>query len=268
MKNFNIHRFGHTLWWNLQTSKKELLTITTILFCIFLGLPLINMVFNIGSEKAFMDGNLQMVFGFNILVLSVFISLSGCWIFSNMKTKGQIISFKMLPASDVEKYLTRFLYATVGLIAGAVLAFILADLVRMLLYLAVYHDTFFSMTTRLFTESHICFNDDSMDNLAAYNFFAAAGTLAVHAYTILCGTLFRHHKVVFTALIGMIIGTIGGILIGSVALYLNTDINMADAEAVVWLGGVAVLCLAAAMYWLSYRLFRRMQVINNKWINV
>ena len=42
------------------------------------------------------------------------IVFSGIWIFSDMNIKGKCITLKMLPATDFEKFLARFLAMTLG----------------------------------------------------------------------------------------------------------------------------------------------------------
>lgn len=269
MKNFDIKRFGHAIVWTAQSAKKQYLNMMATLFILFLIFPLWNMLLNIGGSNSFMEANLFTAYGIDIAILTVFDSMTGCWIFSNMKTKGQRISFKMLPATDLEKYLVRFLYVTIGLVGGSFLVFMLADAVRMLIYLIVYHDHIFSMTAALFDNHSVGVDIMGCTSPVFGYIFTLGAGLAAHAFTVLCGTFFRRGKVVLTGLTAMTLFTAVGITLVFISdLPTFGVINRADASAIVCFIGIVLMIAAALQYWLSYKLFRRMQVINNKWFNV
>ena len=65
------------------------------------------------------------------------IVFSGAWIFVDIKTKGQRISLKMLPATDFEKFLARFIAMTLGTAVAGFVAFCIADVLRIAFCLAV-----------------------------------------------------------------------------------------------------------------------------------
>ena len=63
--------------------------------------------------------------------------MAGCMIFKNMLTKQQRISFLALPASNLEKFLARFLWTNVGYLLILVFATIFADMLLALFSLCL-----------------------------------------------------------------------------------------------------------------------------------
>lgn len=66
------------------------------------------------------------------VVYMVVIVIAGTWIFADMGTKAQRIKVKMLPATDLEKYLVRWLGVTLGTMVAGIAAYCVADVLRIL----------------------------------------------------------------------------------------------------------------------------------------
>lgn len=268
MKNFNINRFGRTMLWNLKTSKNEFLTIMTTLASTFLSIQLFAMLFSWGRPAAVVsesiDGTGQLTLG----VLAVFCLNAGCWMFNNMKTKAQRIGFKMLPATDLEKFLTRFIYVSVFLVIGSFVAFIVADVVRMLVCLLFYGDTLCSTIPFLFENIHPQVNLNTLNDAWAERVLAFAILLFFNAFAVLGGTFFRRRQVILTCLSAILLVIL--LMTVLVKIHDNIEFSIGDDEIApsAWVVSVILVALSATMYRLSYWLFRRMQVINNKWLNV
>lgn len=268
MKKFDINRFGRTLVWTLKASKKEYTSIMLILFIAFFAMQTVPLLFNPfmsdPARQAYISSSTQMC----IIVYSFFVVISGCWIFNNMKTKPQRITFKMLPATDFDKFLARLAYVTVFFIVGASLTFVLADLARMLFCLAIWHNSYGSILPQLFR--HVTFDViyANRETQALLNYAAFAISLWGHSFSILCGTFFRRRQVIFAGLsfmvLFMLFGMVGVNTIGSFSFSFSEE----QAETLAWVACSLLILVALFNYWLSYKLFRRMQVINNKWINV
>lgn len=268
MKNFDINRFGRTMVWNIKSSKSEYMTIVVTLFSAFITIPLLAMLFNIGNPTVVLQASMQTVGNLNSFILAVFCAASGCWMFNNMKNKAQRISFKMLPATDLEKFLTRFIYVTVFFIVGAFVAYMLADVVRMLICLLFYGDTLGSNIPLLFkgVSSEVSINGSTY-KLSMF-VLAISFIIFTNAFAVLGGTFFRRRQVILTFLTGILIEVLAIAALVKLHDYCNFYISNDHNTFAVWLFALFFIILAAVMYWLSYRLFRRMQVINNKWINV
>ena len=133
MSNFNTKRFIQTFKWSMLATKKEMTTIAGCMFFLYLMPFIISVMSSHGKPDIIVEHNIH---GATITCISFFtfyIMISGCWILNNMKTKEQRITFKMLPASDLEKYLSRVIYITVVWFAIGILTYFLADICRILM---------------------------------------------------------------------------------------------------------------------------------------
>ncbi len=269
MENFNAKRFVQTLKWSALDSKKEITTNLSILFAFFLVPMLLNIVFGFENPASVRAESLKITNSFITLGFTFYITFGGCWIFNNMKTKQQRITFKMLPASDLEKFLARLFYVTVFWTLSALVVYVVADLVRMLICLITYQDYIFSSTAMIFDEissslDSITFQQDKINGLL----FFFVSSLWQHSFFTLGGTVFRRKPLAFAMLTAMFIMMVG-FFVGFYALtFYDLDLikqNVANMVNVLLAIGFA---WALFHYWLSYRIFRRMQVINNKWLNL
>ena len=97
MTKFNISRFGRTLAWSAQMTKKEALTQCASMVFAFTVPFIIHLLSSYKASEMTVANNLTTATQMNILIYLIFAMIGGCWIFNNMKTKEQRITFKMLP---------------------------------------------------------------------------------------------------------------------------------------------------------------------------
>ena len=275
MKNFDINRFGSVLKWNALMTKKEILTNTASMTFAFVVLAVVQVMSSRNKSDMVVADNFNSFTSFALFVFLIICSIGGCWIFSNMKTKEQRITFKMLPATDLEKFVARALYATIVWWLMAFVAFCLADLFRMLVSLIAGVSItgsavplFFSMISANTDVNINSLNTNDVAFATAIFVMAHAWAFWVHSLYILGGTLFRRRQFVQTTLAHCVIGLVfTPILIN----FVDTSYAVALRETIismVWVAAVVFIVWGLVDWWLSYRIFRRMQVINNKWLNV
>ena len=264
-KTFDINRFMQLSKWSVYTYKKEYITTVTMATVIFF--IILFMRFNLmGLNDVIMDG--METFSHTAVGLLMFIfSISGCYLLNNMKTKQQRLMFKLLPASDAEKFLARYLYVTVFWIVGCIVAYCIADVLRLSLSLITGHGMqtttipyFFTALTNTVTFNNV---NDTADAI-----FSVEMLMFTHSLYLLGGTLFRRLQFVLTSMT-MILGTIllawvASWFVGSYSFNISTE----SLKGFVYFIMCLLPVLTAAAYWLSYRIFKRMQVVNNKWINL
>lgn len=178
----------------------------------------------------------------------------------------------MLPATQLEKFLSRYLLSTAGLVVVAVCAITVADLVQMAVALLVtggVKGSFWSVTAdfagRLFADGAIRRAFTSSDD-AAYTVCVLLLLLATHAFFLLGGMFFMRWPVALTVLAFMLLAYLDGALGINLFKCMTQAIGYSSLMAAV----VLLLSLAAiaALYWLSYRLFCRIQITNHKWFNL
>ena len=275
MKNFDINRFGSVLKWNALMTKKEILTNTASMTFAFVVLAVVQVMSSRNKSDMVVADNFNSFTSFALFVFLIICSIGGCWIFSNMKTKEQRITFKMLPATDLEKFVVRALYATVVWWLMAFVAFCLADLFRMLVSLVAGVSIkgsavplFFSMISANTDVNINTLNSGDVAFAAAIYTMANAWAFWAHSLYILGGTLFRRRQFVLTTLAHSIIGLV---FTPMLIHFVDSSDSLALRDslvAIVWTAAAVFAVWGLLDWWLSYRIFRRMQVINNKWLNI
>jgi hypothetical protein len=286
-KTFDLHRFGMVLRWDLLTNWKSY-------FYSIAGLAIgiimlsISMLYTFPHSHYIVGGDLGNYYedgmtGFLATILIAFFFVSACNIFSNTKTKLQRESFMMLPANNLEKYAARFLMMSVGSILIMVIATLIADFVQFILSFFMtpgYHASIIGSSLRQIYEAATNTGDNPICILAwQYKIDAAilgwSFLTMIYSFCLLGGTFFRKQPIILTAVSGiiifMIIGYCGSELEEWGAFdffkHLNYD-NPGTSLCMAIFWSVIFLALAASSLWASYKIFTRMQVICNKWINM
>ena len=288
-KTFDLHRFGMVLRWDLLTNRKSY-------FCSIAGLAIGIIMLSISTLYTFPHshyivegGDLSNYYevrmtGFLAAIVILFFFISACNIFSNMKTKLQRESFMMLPANNLEKYAARFLMMSVGSILIMMIATLIADFVQFILSFFMtpgYHASIIGSSLRQIYEAAIDTTCNNPISILAWQCKIEAALVGwsflimIYSFTLLGGTFFRKQPIILTAVSGiiiyMIVGYCGSKLEDWGAFDFYTHLNHDNPGtslciAIFW--SVVFLALAAFSLWASYKLFTRMQVICNKWINM
>ena len=286
-KTFDLHRFGMVLRWDLLTNWKSYFYSIAGLAIGIIMLP-ISMLYSFPHSHFIVEGDLGNYYEGNMTVFLaaifiLFIFISACNIFSNMKTKLQRESFMMLPANNLEKYAARFLMMSIGSILMMLIATLIADFVQFVLSFFMtpgYHASIIGSSLSQIYKAATNTGDNLICILAGqYKIDAAilgwSFLTMIYSFCLLGGTFFRKQPIILTAVSGiiifMIIGYCGSELEEWGAFdffkHFNYD-NPGTSLCIAIFWSVVFLALAAFSLWASYKLFTRMQVICNKWINI
>lgn len=286
-KTFDLHRFGMVLRWDLLTNWKSYFYSIAGLAIGIIMLP-ISMLYSFPHSHFIVEGDLGNYYEGNMTVFLaaifiLFIFISACNIFSNMKTKLQRENFMMLPANNLEKYAARFLMMSVGSILMMLIATLIADFVQFVLSFFMtpgYHASIIGSSLSQIYKAATNTGDNLICILAGqYKIDAAilgwSFLTMIYSFCLLGGTFFRKQPIILTAVSGiiifMIIGYCGSELEEWGAFdffkHFNYD-NPGTSLCIAIFWSVVFLALAAFSLWASYKLFTRMQVICNKWINI
>ena len=272
--NFQFSRLLMVMRWDVFTNLKTYLNMT--LGMTFALLPFFIMqLYQLSKQyQLFPDAIDLSYWGMSQYVLMIFsiaMYMMATQIFMVMKTTGQREQFLMLPASNLEKYISRFLFSTLGAAVAMITAIVVADLVQLIfsfLLLPGHHQSVCLSTMALLWKIWTTFIEsiDSTGALLLFLLIVTCGVL-VHSFFILCGTLFRKHTIVVTTILFIAMTYLVIYVIESVPGTITTCLNHGDNS---WLFSllIAELLLGGFQYWLSYKVFTRMQVICNKWINL
>ena len=287
-KTFDLHRFGMVLRWDLLTNWKSYfysiagLAIGIIMLSISMlySFPHSHFIVEGGDLGKYYENRMT---GFLVAIFILFIFISACNIFSNMKTKLQRESFMMLPANNLEKYAARFLMMSIGSIIMMLIATLIADFVQFVLSFFMtpgYHASIIGSSLSQIYKAATDAGNNPISILAGQCKIDAAllgwsFLIMIYSFTLLGGTFFRKQPIILTAVSGiiifMIIGYCGSKLEEWGAFdffkHLNYD-NPGTSLCMAIFWSVIFLALAASSLWASYKIFTRMQVICNKWINM
>ena len=286
-KTFDLHRFGMVLRWDLLTNWKGYFYRTAGL-AIGIILLSISMLYSFPHSYFIVERGLDYYYecrmtGFlsAIFILLFFVSASN--IFGNMKTKLQRESFLMLPANNLEKYAARFLMMSIGSIIMMLIATLIADFVQFVFSFFMTPGHHASIIGCFLSQIYKTATDTSNNpiSILAWQWKIDAALLGwsflimIYSFCLLGGTFFRKQPIILTAVSGiiifMIIGYCGSKLEDWGAFdffkHLNYD-NPGTSLCMAIFWSVIFLALAASSLWASYKIFTRMQVICNKWINM
>lgn len=272
--NFQFSRLLMVMRWDVFTNLKTYLNMT--LGMTFALLPfLIMQLYQLSKQDQLSPDTIDLSYWgmsqYILFISSIAMYMMATQIFMVMKTTGQREQFLMLPAGNLEKYISRFLFSTLGAAVAMITAIVVSDLVQLIfsfLLLPGHHQSVCLSTVALLWKIWTTFieNIDSTGALLLSLLIVTCGVL-VHSFFILCGTLFRKHTIVVTTILFIAMTYLVIYVIESVPGTITTCLNHGDNS---WLFSllIAELLLGGFQYWLSYKVFTRMQVICNKWINL
>lgn len=290
---FDKTRFVKLLKWEMMTERKDYMRFAigialtlTFLFCA----TIISRYFD--DVNGYTEDTLIMLKKATVMMLSNFawavylfaIFLGASFVFKNVATKQQRIAFFSLPASNLEKFLVRLFHVMIGYPLCFLVALAFADIMQLFLSFILLKGPDYSVVVKMITMLYSpIYNEISgevikgcllfpngftlvgiMESLSYLTFFAFN-----YAFWIFCGTLFRRNAWLLTLASQVVIGFVV-IMIFRVLSFpsIGNLLNESSALALAYLCIAIAWVVIALMYWGSYRLFSRMQVINNKWLNV
>lgn len=281
-KIFDLQRFGNLAKWDILTNKKFYIRIviglTIALAFIFCFNTWID--WTQGSSRIASGYHLDSLAGMSIFIATVVMYVAATYIFNNMQTKEMRIEFLMQPASNFEKYMVRFLSMTVGVFLLASASIVVADLIHQLFCVVAGYDLRGSVTM------HILNNVNSEDarpgifvmkgmeqniGVATMEYAALLFLLINHAFYTFCGSLFRRNVWLLAICSHFILGFTIVICIFKLidmgvfnVIFANETSISITINTMLLVGTV----ITGLLYYASYKIFTRMQVINNKWLNL
>lgn len=270
--NFQFSRLLMVMRWDMFTNLKSYLNM--MLGMTFALLPFFIMqLYQLSKQYQLFPDTIDLSYlgmsQYVLMISSIAMYMMATQIFMVMKTTGQREQFLMLPASNLEKYISRFLFSTLGAAVAMITAIVVSDLVQLIfsfVLLPGHHQSLCLYAVALLWKIWTTFieNNDSTGSLLLSLSIVTCGVL-VHSFFILCGTLFRKHTIVVSGILFIVMTYLVIYVIESVPDTITTCLMHGDNS---WLFSIAELLLAGFQYWLSYKVFTRMQVICNKWINL
>jgi hypothetical protein len=210
------------------------------------------------------------VFGFVFFCFSMLFGAS--YLFSQMKDTRKRSAFLLWPVSHLEKYVVNLLLSVFWLAIITVAAYVLADTLRVFVDWATGRVVIWG-----FPKLAEPFGNDAAFEQwqSAWMFFT--WVFYIHSLYIVGGTLFRRQQFLLTSLSIIVVGFLLITTLSNLDLHIDCIKGTWDEKTETYTQTYypffyilhSTLCaLIVFHYWASYKLFTRMQVINNKWLNV
>jgi hypothetical protein len=211
-----------------------------------------------------------LVFGVVFFCFSMLFGAS--FLFSGMKDTRKRSAFLLWPVSNLEKYIISLLLSILWLAVITIGAYLLADTLRVFIDWVTGRVVIWGLPKII----HAVFGP------AAFEYWQIAWMLFawvfyIHSLYILGGTLFRRQQFLFTSATIAVFGILLVMILNQINPQIDFITGSWDEKTETYTQIFhpffyvlnTTLCLLIVFhYWASYKLFTRMQVINNKWLNV
>lgn len=271
MKNFSIQRFGVLLRYDIVQNLRSYVFLMLGLFLAHFFAQLSVYYFSLKGWTQLSEGKVDSVLSdayacaWVVTLMSMVLGLS--FSFANLKSKSKRIAYLMLPASNLEKYLSRVLIFTVGIVVLNVVTFFVADVARMVALLAMpaHMGVMFGEIVKKLLEDVwiICFARSSVYDIWTM-FCSLASALNIYLLFLLGSALFR--KFAFFKTAGIIVG--GGIFLSMVVASWAMHVCITGGDVDVSVEAPLCTCfhVLCCVAWvvLSYWLFKHITVIRRK----
>ena len=284
MSTFNFNRFSQALKCHFLVERKTWIRLFGIFALVMFiadlfwtrvqGVRYTYMVRDWGMEETIRQYNhyVENTVMFGVIFFCIAMLFGATSMFSQMKDTRKRSAYLLWPVSNVEKYVVSFLLSFVLMAILTFGAYALADTLR------VFVDW---LTGRVVVWGIPKLAEPFGNNAAfetwqpAWMFFA--WVFYIYSLYVVGGTLFRRQQFLLTSgtiavvaiLLIMILNQINphfdfitGNLDEKTKTYTNTY------HTAFYVLNAIVTLLIPFHYWVSYKLFTRMQVINNKWLNI
>ena len=280
-KIFDLQRFGNLAKWDILTNKKFYIRMAIGLTTALAFIYCFNTWIDMSKFGKDFDGNfiLDSLASLSIFILTIVMYVAGTYIFNNMQTKEMRIEFLMQPASHFEKYMVRFLSMTVGVFIIIIASLAVADLIHQLFCLVADYNVRGSVVMHILQAFN---SDDARPGLfvvrgmemkmsaATIEYAALIFLLINHAFYTFCGSLFRRNAWLLAICSHFFLGfTIMLCTVKLASMGIFDMIFASETSISITVNTILVLgtVITGLLYYGSYKIFTRMQVINNKWFN-
>lgn len=267
-KRFQLRRFGHALTWTLYGQKGQLLTTLVSLTAMYFILLALTIWMQKDDPDWARQASYYQMTGFCVMAGCAASFVFVTRVFQNLKTKRQRVAYFSLPASAPEKWLCRMVYACVVLPLLVPVAFVLADGLATLFGAVL--DTGYVMEgcanyARMLGEMPSASNTPEDARAALiFIYLLLTAALAINGLVLLCSTVFRHALPVSIAcMVGLVFLFVHWADHAEFGHYSQGEIELACA-----LVATALLLVGLGELYLSYRVYRRMEVVPGKFTNL
>ena len=287
MSTFNINRFGQAMKCQLMVGRKMWIRLFSIFTLVMFMAGLFwtriqgtsyELMETWGTDELYQayERLVRQSVSFGLIFFCIAMLFGASGMFSQMKDTPKRSAYLLWPVSNLEKYVISILLSIVLMAVVTVGAFFLADALR------VFVDW---VTGRIIVWGFPILFDSQREAVSSseerlFLWMVLTFMFYFHSLYIVGGTLFRRQQFLLTSGTIIIVSILLTIILKHID-WSGVDIefidNHWDEETQTYIRIFHPLfyiintigCLLIVFhYWASYKLFTRMQVINNKWLNV
>ncbi|MDE7088783.1 MAG: hypothetical protein K2O54_01560, partial [Prevotella sp.] len=275
----NLDRFKNTFIWVAANGYKKAIRCTIGLFFAFLLVYCINLGFarSLYLGETWEISMMENVWGTTVLMICIVLTAGMCCVAADMRTNEGRVMTMMLPASNAEKFWARILWLILSLAVSCVVAIICADIMRVILSYIVSWPIHGSMLLTIIMHSDVSIESGSfLETVQMYLM-----PIYISSVFVVGGTFFRRNPFLFTLLSVFLLFFILGLIVFGISnnmpsLFIKIG-EMLDElfskryvsyDFLLSITNLITIALIALNYWIAYKLYCRIQVISNKWINL
>lgn len=266
MKNFDLQRFGSVLRFDFAQNRQQLLRdvlgmLMAYLFFFWFDHNIGMRVDRVTDWELHIKHICEGIGIFSVIGLYIYMLATASTLYWREQKKAKRTAWLMLPATNMEKFLSRWVYMFVVSLGGF-LMFLVADAIHMA-WLWLTDKPVIAATTyflKAFPQtSSIGPHATWLNVLWSYCFF-----MSIHAFFLLGSILFRKYQPVVTALVGIVP------FLGLVHFMNYDQPYMRDIPYAWYLGFMSVFFVALTCVFtvLAYRLFCRWQLATRNFVNL
>jgi len=284
MKTFDTTRFCQALKCQFLVSRKTWIRLfgifTLVMFMSNLfwtrvqGMSYAYMAEHWNPENLYRTYNrdVEQSFVFGVIFFCIAMLFGATSMFSQMKDTRQRSAYLLWPVSNLEKYVVSFLLYF-GLMAILTLcAYAMADALRVLVDWLTGRVIIWGIP-----KLGELFSSDAVFECCQSAWMFFAWVLYFYSLYVVGGTLFRRQQFLFTSITIVVVAILLVMLLNQIHPDIEfvtgtwdekTETYCRTYHPAFYILNSVVCVLTIFHYWASYKLFTRMQVINNKWLNV
>jgi len=284
MSTFNINRFGQALKCQLMVGRKMWIRLFSIFTLVMFMAGLFwtriqgtsyELMETWGTDELYQayERLVRQSVSFGLIFFCIAMLFGAGGMFSQMKDTPKRSAYLLWPVSNLEKYVISILLSIVLMAVVTVGAFFLADALR------VFVDW---VTGRIIVWGIPKFFSPQGEEITVSGewrllWMVLTMIFYFHSLYIVGGTLFRRQQFLLTSATIAVVS----ILLVMILNQINPQINFITGNwdmktetytqifhPFFYILNTTLCLLIVFHYWASYKLFTRMQVINNKWLNV
>ncbi len=266
---FNLNRFFRVLRWNYLDNRKKFFRLLVGLVVCYSALCLFDQTcYFMDFDPKVAENNLkdyvEFAIGAFLYIAFILFWVGGSTIFRNMRTQQMRATYLLLPAANSEKFLARWIWTVGSCLALPLMMLVICDVIQYLFSYILPCAVHASIIVFFFVG---ILGDSSAAIPWSYQLILTIGAclLLPHSLFVLGGALFRKHPILLTIVTFYLLFMV---LFSTLSAELNFFLTSLFDRAAT--SGVLVLSYAIILFnhVCAYRIFTRMQVISNKWLNL